>query len=40
MLWEPEAVEFYMDDKFMLRFTKEQLVLYLSGQLRCAAVLT
>jgi len=34
MKWEPEGVSFYMDDVFMLRFTKEQLVLYLSGQLR------
>ena len=34
MLWEPEAVSFYMDGQFMVKFTKEQLVLYLSGQLR------
>jgi len=34
MLWEPEGVEFYQDGNFMLKFTKEQMVLYLSGQLR------
>lgn len=34
MHWEPEGVSFYMDGEFMLRLTKDQLVLYLSGQLR------
>merc|ERR1719486_1587599 len=34
MLWEPEGVSYYMDGHFMVRFTKEQMVLYLSGQLR------
>jgi len=34
MKWEPEAVSFYMDGIFMLKFTPDQLVLYLSGQLR------
>jgi len=34
MKWEPESVSYYMDEKFMVRFTKDQLVLYLNGQLR------
>ena len=38
MHWEPEAVSYYMDGRFMVRFTKEQLVLYLSGQLRPISV--
>ena len=34
MKWEPEGVSFYQDGHFMVRFTRDQLVLYLSGQLR------
>ena len=38
MHWEPEAVSYYMDGQLMVRFTREQLVLYLSGQLRPISV--
>jgi len=34
MKWDPDGVDYYMNDVFMQRFTTEQLVLYLSGQLR------
>jgi len=34
MRWDPDGVDYYMDGKFMHRFTRDQLVLYLSGQLR------
>ncbi|KAL3916178.1 MAG: hypothetical protein SGPRY_006932 [Prymnesium sp.] len=34
MKWDPDGVDYYMDDVFMHRFTTEQLVLYLSGQNR------
>lgn len=34
MRWDPDGVDYYMDGEFMHRFTRDQLVLYLSGQLR------
>jgi len=34
MRWDPDGVDYYMNDVFMQRITTEQLVLYLSGQLR------
>ena len=34
MKWDPDGVDYYMDDVFMHRFTTDQLVMYLSGQLR------
>ena len=34
MQWDPDGVDYYMDDVFMQRFTTDQMVLYLSGQLR------
>jgi hypothetical protein len=34
MKWDPDGVDYYMDDVFMHRFTTDQMVLYLSGQLR------
>jgi len=34
MQWDPDGVSYYMNDVFMHRFTKDQMVLYLSGQLR------
>lgn len=34
MQWDPDGVDYYMNDVFMQRMTTEQMVLYLSGQLR------
>jgi len=34
MQWDPDGVDYFMDDVFMHRFTTDQMVLYLSGQLR------
>jgi len=34
MKWEPDGVDYYMNDVFMHRFTTDQMNLYLSGQLR------
>ena len=34
MKWDPDGVDYYMNDVFMHRFTTDQLVMYLSGQLR------
>jgi len=34
MRWDPDGVDYYMDGRFMHRFTKDQLVMYLSGQNR------
>jgi len=34
MKWDPDGVDYYMNDVFMHRFTPDQMVLYLSGQIR------
>jgi len=34
MQWDPDGVDYYMNDVFMQRFTTDQTVLYLSGQNR------
>ena len=34
MKWDPDGVDYYMNDVFMHRFTTEQTVLYLNGQNR------
>jgi len=34
MKWDPDGVDYYMNDVFMQRFTTDQTVMYLSGQNR------
>jgi len=34
MRWDPDGVDYYMNDVFMQRFTTDQMVMYLNGQLR------
>ena len=34
MQWDPDGVDYYMNDVFMHRFTPDQMVMYLSGQNR------
>jgi len=34
MKWDPDGVDYYMDNVFMHRFTTDQMVMYLSGQNR------
>ena len=34
MRWDPDGVDYWMNDVFMHRFTTDQMVMYLSGQLR------
>ena len=34
MKWDPDGVDYYMDDVFMHRFTTDQTVMYLNGQNR------